>query len=184
MQTVAERQVCFQCVVLNIGGLFKTHEIRKAGGNKLSNHWNVLKSALLRVTPPRLITRRDILDIGQHEGTGATTPGFAHRSRERQLRGCAAAVRGVRIPCRGAQMLGRLLHGETISHAASSPPSLPPTRDSSVPCGEQMNLFLWGVHHRMSLRTTWSHVQKTLKTPPKLILLELIKSVVINKVNK
>lgn len=81
MQTVAERQVRFQCAVLNIAGLFKAHEIRKAGGNKLSNHWNVLKSTLLRVTPTRLITRRDILDIGQHEGAGATTPGFAHRSR-------------------------------------------------------------------------------------------------------
>ena len=47
----------------NIAGLFKATEIRKAVGNRPSNHWKVLKSALLRVTPTWLINRSDKMDM-------------------------------------------------------------------------------------------------------------------------
>lgn len=45
-------------VVSNKAGLFKDTMIRNAEGNKLSNYWKVLKSALFRVTPPQPLTRK------------------------------------------------------------------------------------------------------------------------------
>ena len=58
----------------NIARLFTAIEIRKAAGNKLRNHWKVLKSALLRVTPTWLIIRSDILDMQQHDQTDRGPP--------------------------------------------------------------------------------------------------------------
>lgn len=66
----------------NIAGLFKAIEIRKAAGNKVSNHWKALKPALLSGTPPQLITRSRGASHEQHVGGGAPALFFPYRGNE------------------------------------------------------------------------------------------------------
>lgn len=117
----------------NVAGLFKAIEIWKAAGNKWSNHWEVLKSALLRATPPQLISRRScMLGVPQQHGGRSPLLFFSPtRVMKRQLwMQCYIYEKGWKFPAKGCMPECGLLHRESLSHSS---PILPPCPSDTTP---------------------------------------------------
>lgn len=135
----------------NGAGLFKAIEIWKAAGNKWSNHWEVLKSALLRATPPQLISRRSrMLGVPQQHGGRQPLLFFSPtRVMKRQFwTQCYIYEKGWKFPAKGCMPeCGASPQGILISFLPH-PSSLLLRHHTRIPPGEQMSPFLWAVRHR------------------------------------
>lgn len=126
----------------NTAGLLQATAIRKAAGS--SNHWKVLKSALLRVTPTQLITRvaRCSCSSMIAQGPSLLFPPTGVMKRQFWTLCCKYEKR-MKILCKGTCIPKcELLYRVTLSHSSFYPSSLPPAHNTRIPSGEQMYLFL------------------------------------------
>lgn len=132
----------------NTAGLRKAIAIRKGAGS--SNHWKVLKSALLRATPTQLITRVTHWPCSSMIAQGPSLlfpPKGVMKWEFWTL--CCNYEQGWKFSVKGHVYLnvsfstGNLISFFLLSFLPS------PTHNTQIPSGEQMYLFLGGEHHRV-----------------------------------